>query len=201
MNRIQQITRAIIIGAFVLSAGACGSAGALGNVLGGVLNAPGNQQASGTIQNVDTRNQQVIIRQSDGTTVVARYDNNTQVVYQNQNYPVTSLEYGDQVTARIQNNGNAYYTDLIQVNQSVSNNSTGNSNGQMYSFQGTVRQVDVSNGYFTLSTNNGTITVSMPYNSRSYDVNRFRNLRTGDYVSLQGTMLNSSRVELAQFTN
>jgi len=41
--------------------------------------------------------------------------------------------------------------------------------------------------------------VSLPYNARSSDVNRFRNLRSGDNVRIYGVYLNNSRVELRQF--
>lgn len=209
--KMQRFKQALMVSAFALSASACGTAGQLGNILGSVLGGQaggqgqGQQgQVNGTIQNVDTRNQQVVLRQPDGSTVAISYDNRTQVTYQNQSYAVTALERGDEVSARLQNTGNSYYTDLIQVNRSVSNNTSGGGgdySGQVNTFQGTVRQVDTSNGLFTLSTNNGTVTVSMPYNPRSTDISRFRNLRSGDYVTLQGTMLNNSRVELRQFTN
>jgi len=203
MTLLHRIRVGATICALGLTIGACGSAGGIGDVLGGVLNAPNNQQAYGTVQSVDTRNQQIILRQSDGSTVALTYDNRTQVSYQDQSYPVTALEYGDQVTARVQNNGNTFYTDLIEVTQSASNNTSGgyNNNGSVYSIQGTVRQVDPTNGVFTVSTNNGIITVEMPYNARSTDRQRFRYLRSGDYVTLQGVLVSNNHVQLRQFTN
>ena len=144
---------------------------------------------------------QIGITQSNGQTVTLNYDNNTKVTYQNQNYPVSSLEYGDQVTARVaasNNSSSGYYTDLIQVNQSVSN--SGGTSGNVQSYEGTVRSIDRTNGLFTISANNyGTLTVSMPYNPAQSDLNRFNNLRNGDYVRIYGVMLNNSRVELKQF--
>jgi hypothetical protein len=68
------------------------------------------------------------------------------------------------------------------------------------SLQGTVRQIDRTNGLFSLEASNGvTLTVSMPYNPRSTDVERFQNLRSGDRVRFYGIFLNNSRVELRQF--
>ncbi len=198
MKTIQRTAR---IGAAVLmfaGVGACSSVGGLGNVLGSVLGG-GSNQVSGTVQGVNTRYSQISIQQSNGQTVTVTYDNQTQVVYQNRNYPVASLEYGDQVTARITNSGNnGNYTDLIQVDQSVSGTTGGTSNSQ--SIEGNVRQVDQTNGWFTVnSSNRGTITVTMPYNPRRSDLNRFQTLRVGDYVRLYGVLLNNSRVELQQF--
>lgn len=198
--RVLNLMRTAIV---AVTLAGCSTAGALGDVLGGVLNAPGNNQsANGTVQRVDTRNQQIIVRQNDGSTIGVNYDNRTQVVYNNQNYAVTALESGDQVRVRIINNGNSYYTDYVEVTQSVTSNNTGGTynNGQIYTVAGNVRSVDSQYGTFQLNLQNGGyLTVSMPYNPRSTDVTRFRNLRVGDYVQVQGTMLNETRMELRNF--
>jgi outer membrane lipoprotein SlyB len=201
MTIIQRIQRGAAAALLIASLGACGSS--LGNVLGSVLGggAGGAQsgQLAGTIRGVDSRSQQIAIQQSNGQTITVGYDNQTQVVYQNQNYPPTALENGDQVTARVQANGNSYYTDYVQVDQSVRGN-TGGSSSNLQSLQGTVRQVDRANGLFTVDVNNyNTLTVSLPYNLSSTDVNRFNNLRSGDVVRFYGTFLNNTRVELRQF--
>jgi YD repeat-containing protein len=198
------IQRGARIGAMTLlvgALGACANTGGLGGILGSVLGGNSQSQISGTVRGVDTRSQLISIQQSDGRTVTLTYDSQTQVVYQNRNYPVTSLQYGDQVTARIQNtSNNANYTDLIQVDQSVSSNTgtTGTSNAQ--SLQGTVRQVDTRNGLFTLDAGGNVIlTVTMPYRPSNADQNRFQSLRSGDYVRFYGVFMNNTRVELRQF--
>lgn len=202
MIRINGAARGGLAALMFLTATACSQNSNLGDILGGVLGGGGGSQISGSIAGVNTRLQQLGIQQSNGQTVTLNYDNNTRVVYQDQNYPVTSLEYGDQVTARVQSSNNTssgYYTDLIQVNQSVQNTG-GISNNTIQNFEGTVRSIDRTNGLFQISTNNyGSITISMPYNPRSTDLNRFNSLRNGDYVRLSGVMLNNSRVELRQF--
>ena len=184
----------------VIALGGCAQAGTLGDILGGVMNAPaGAQTASGTIQSVDTRNQQIHLRTTDNQSVAISYDNRTQVVYQNQTYPVTALEPGDQVNLSVTTVQNGYYTERIEVTRSATQN-TGGANGDVRELQGTVRQVDLANGAFTIGTSNqGVLTVTLPYNPRSSDLDRFRNLRSGDYVRFYGTYLTSSRVELRQF--
>jgi hypothetical protein len=186
----------------LLAASACSSAGSLGNILGSVLGAGAGQsgQVSGYVQGVDTRNRQIGIQQSNGQTLVVSYDNQTQVLYQNQNYPVTSLENGDQVTARVQQLQNGgYYTDVVQVDRSVSGPSTIQS-GNVQLLQGTVRQVDQANGLFLLDAANGSrLTVQLPQQVNRADLDRFRNLRTGDYTRFYGVYLGNSRVELRQF--
>lgn len=199
MAGIRLIRRATVAALIMTSAGAC--AGNLGNVLGGVLGG-GNQssQLSGTIRGVDTRSQQISIQQSNGQTVPVSYDNQTQVVFQNQNYSPTSLENGDMVTARIQANGNSYYTDYVQVDQSIRGSGTGSVSNNVQLLQGTVRQVDRRNGVFTVDVNNGyTLTVTMPYNPATNDVNRFNSLRSGDFVRFYGVYQSSSQVQLRQF--
>lgn len=185
----------------LVTLGACSQAGGLGNVLGSVLGG-GQQQGSqltGIIQGVDTRNQRIGIQQSNGQTVTITYDNQTKVVYQNQNYPVTSLDRGDQVTARIQSSNNgSYYADLVQVDQPVQGSTT-TSGGNVQTLQGTVRQIDVQNGLFTMDVNATRLTVSMPYSPSRTDLNRFQNLRSGDVVRIAGVLLNNTRVELRQF--
>lgn len=194
--------RAATTALLLASASACSTAGGLGSILGSVLGAgtgSGNQ-LSGYVQGVDTRNRQIGIQQSNGQTIAVSYDNNTQVLYNNQNYPVTSLENGDQVTLRVQQLQNGgYYTDAIQVDRSVSGPSTIQS-GNVQLLEGYVRQVDQANGLFLLDASNGArITVQLPQQIARNDLDRFRNLRVGDYTRLYGVYVSNARVELRQF--
>jgi hypothetical protein len=204
MTVLQRASRTAAVALTLVAMSACANSG-LGNILGSVLGGGGGNELTGTVQGVDTQNQQIGIIQSNGQSVGVRYDNNTRVIYQNQNYPVTSLENGDQVVARIQDQGNgSYYTDSIQVTQSVQNGGTGSgtgtNGGSVQSFQGTVRQVDIQNGLFTVDAGTGyVVTVSMPYSPTRADLNRFQNLRQGDTVRFYGVYLNNTRIELRQF--
>ena len=197
----QRLSRIGATAMLAATMGACAGTGGLGSILGGVLGGlggGGSNQVSGTVQSVDTRNLQVIVAQSNGQQIALSYDNSTNVVYNNQNYQITSLERGDQVTARVQQTQNGgYYTDLIQVDRSVSGNG---GLGTQSSFEGTVRQVNVQSGWFVMDTNNsGRITVTIPYNARSNDVSKFQNLRVGDYARIYGTVVNTGQVQLTQF--
>lgn len=195
MTEQHRIVLGVAAGCLLAATAGCSQ---LGGILGGA-GSPQSNQVSGYIEGVDTRSQQIAIQTSGGQRVMLLYDNQTAVVYQNQNYPVTALERGDQVTARIQStSGGAYYTDLVQVDQSVSGPSSGGS-GSVQSLQGTVGQIDRSNGLFRLDGNSASVIVSLPYNVRQVDLNTFNNLRVGDRVRLYGVFLNNSRVELRQF--
>ena len=206
MKITHRIARTAAAALAFASLGACSQAGSLGSVLGSVLGGGGGgasqNQVSGIVRSVDTRNQQISLQQSNGQTVGIGFDNQTKVVYQNQNYSVTSLENGDKVTARIQQTSNgAYYTDYVQVDASVQTTTgSGSTSAEVQSLQGTVRRIDVANGWFDVSmSSNVTVTVSMPYNASRTDVQKFQNLRNGDVVRFTGVYLNNSRVELRQF--
>jgi hypothetical protein len=207
MTMRPQFARATTVLTLLIAATACSQLGGLGSVLGG-MGQPQASQVSGTVQGVDTRNQQIVVTATNGQSVALLFDQQTQVTYQNRSYSVTNLERGDRITARIQQTQNGgYYTDLVQVDQSAqdaggvySGNTSTAGNATVQSLQGTVRQVDRSNGLFTLDVGNyQTLTVSMPYNPTQNDQNRFQNLRVGEAVRFYGVFLNNSRVELRRF--
>ena len=203
MTALSRTVRAAAAALALASVGACSQAGSLGSVLGSVLGGgqQGGSQISGTIRQVDTRNQQLALQQSNGQTVAIQYDNQTKVVYQNQQYSVSNLENGDQVTARVQQTQNGgYYTDLVQVDQSVQGSTGSTSNGQVQSLQGVVRRIDTQNGWFQIDGGNNTlITVYMPYNPARADLQKFQNLRNGDVARFTGVYVNNNRVDLRQF--
>jgi hypothetical protein len=191
--------------AISLTGCASGAGGGIGDILGAVLGGGGGQQpqsgqVSGAITGVDSRNQQIGLQTSNGQNVTLRYDGQTRVVYQQQQYPVTALERGDRVTMRVQQLQNgAYYTDYVQVDQSVRGTGSGGAQ-QVQLFQGTVREVNVNSGWFTVNTSgHGVLTVSLPYAVSNADNTRFRSLRAGQSVRFYAVPLNNTRVELQRF--
>ena len=200
-----RIIRTAAVAASLVTLGACSSAGGLGEVLGSVLGGgtPATQQVAGSVRTLDTRNQQIAITQSNGSTVTLLYDQNTKLVYQNRLNSVANLESGDQIVARIQaTQNNAYYADSITVTQSVtSTTSNGTVSGEnVQQLSGNIASIDRNYGTFTIDAGGGTrITVSMPYQPRSADVTTYNNLRVGQFVRFYGVYLNATRVELRQF--
>jgi outer membrane lipoprotein SlyB len=213
-GEMQTPMRFATIGAMVLAMGsatacASGAGGGLGGILGSVLGGGGNQQSevSGQINGIDTRNRQIGLRQSNGQNVSIYYDQNTQVVYQNQSYPVTALENGDQVTLRLQqaNNG-GYYTDYVQVDQSVRNGGYGGNSrgvyqsGNVQMLEGSVRSINYQQGWFAVNMQNGgVVNVQLPQQVSRNDVSRFNALRQGEYVRFYGVVMGNNTVELRQF--
>lgn len=195
--------RALALAAVVASTGACGNLGSVGDVLGGVLGTGNNaSEVSGEVRYVDTRNQVVEVRTSDGRTASVLYDRNTRVVWQNREYAVTSLEAGDGVTMRLQQDANGrLYTDYIAVTYDGSPNDGNSGNvGGVFSLSGSVGNVDYNRGTFELRQSGGaTLLVAMPYNPTTSTRNRFQSLRAGDWVNLTARQVSETRFELETF--
>lgn len=108
-------------------AGGLGNLGTLGQILGqaaGMGGAGGQQQGQGQlqaeVQSVDTNRQAINLRTQQGQSGAVRFDNDTQVIYRDQRYPVTALERGDIVNVQVrQLQNNEYYAARIDVVQSV----------------------------------------------------------------------------------
>lgn len=118
-----------VIGATVLVLGGCGGGGALGtlgDILGAATGQGGGgqqqqqQQIQAEIQRVDANDQRVYVRTREGRDGSVRFDQNTAVIYQQQQYPVTALERGDLVNLTVrQISQNELYASRFDVVQSV----------------------------------------------------------------------------------
>lgn len=201
---ISVLARVPVLG-MALATAACGGGG-LGDILGGVLTGDGGAQG-GTVtvevQEVREQQQQIIVRTEDGQTGPVLYDANTQVVYQNQNYPVRALEYGDVVDMRVQQVQQGYYTDLIQVRTPVQERQggyRGSPSPDVYRVEGTIGQIDLQQEAFTLNmTQGGTVTVRLPGNAPQTARDRLRDYRAGDYVRVEIRPVDQQRAELVRW--
>lgn len=192
--------------ALSLSVTACGGGalGGLGDILTG--GAGGQQQQGGAmtaeVQEVRANQQQIIVRTQDGQQGAVLFDQNTQVVYQNQQYPVTALERGDVVEMRIREVQQGYYTDLIQVVQSVQERrgeTTGTTSGAQR-IEGTIDQIDLNRSMFTLNmTQGGTLPVYLPRSASTTMRDRLRQHRSGDYVRVEVRAIDQSTAELVRW--
>jgi hypothetical protein len=206
---------AVVVAAAVTFTG-CSQLGGLGEVLGGVLgpqagSGQGTGEVQGMVRAVDTQRQIIQVQTQNGQVGNVYFDQNTQVVYQNQQYPVTALEQGDQIGMRLQQTQNGqYYTNYIYVTRSVqeanggttnggyNNGGYNNNTGGYTQLEGRVSWVDYNRGQFGLATNRGTVTVVMPYQTSAGTTDRFRRLRNNDYVRVEGQLVSNSRLELSR---
>lgn len=203
------VRRAAMLLALLVAAPGC-AGGGLGEVLGGVLGGGGGGGQGGElvaeIQSVDPSRQAIQVRTQDGRTGAVRYTQQTQVVYRQQQYPVTALERGDVVSMRLVQEGNTTYTDYILVRQSVQERTGQAAPGDVVSgsgvqrIDGTVTAVNQSQGAFQLRLRSGALlTVTLPANPSAAERQRFQQLREDQYVSVEGRLLGQNRLELIRF--
>lgn len=121
--------RATLFLSIILLAAACGSTtlGDLGSILGS--SSPTQPSAvTGVVSGIDTSAQRIDLNvtyvnqlrpNSSQSTGSIYYDSNTRVVYQGNNYNVSDLERGDEVSVSGVNNNGRYVAQTITVTRNV----------------------------------------------------------------------------------
>ncbi|MEX2584354.1 MAG: hypothetical protein WD766_13885 [Gemmatimonadota bacterium] len=175
--------------------------GSLADILaGGVL---GGGDVSGEVRRIDERRQEIEVQSGWGGAQRVRYDRRTQVIYRQRRYDVRSLERGDLVRVRVENDRRGTpYTNLIYVEASVQDRRGGDRVGRNVRLErltGTVYRIDDRSGSFELRMNRGTVLVILPYDASRSTVERFRRLRRGNRITIEGYPIDRSRVELYRF--
>jgi len=161
----------------------------------------GSNDVVGEVDYVDTRAREIEIRTDSGRMSVVRYDDKTQVVYQQRNYSVASWERGDYIAARTQQDRDGrIYTDSITVRESVQDRGDKRGGNRLDSAEGRVEYVDQRRGTFELrDQRNRLIIVSVAFNSPRPVIDQFNRLRNGDYVRIEGRSVSSERFDLENF--
>jgi hypothetical protein len=158
------------------------------------------------VERLDTSSREIHLRPNDSRTRVVGYSAAARAVYRGREYPVTQLETGDIVAMQLKQDsrGNPY-TDLIRVQESVrdrnqSRGETARPGTGVQTVDGRVEQVDLQRSSFEMrGQSRERVFVSLPSNARRSDVDRFRTLRSGDYVRVEGRFLDRERFELETF--
>lgn len=208
MNTVaRRIGRLTLLCTVLLAGAGCAGYGNWEDVLGGVLTPGMGGDITGEVRQVDTRRQRIELVTHEGRREVVDYDRRTRVVYRRQEYPVSALERGDEVSLRVrQGTRGELYTDYVHVRRSVSDR--GGSGGyedyggsaRVERLEGRVEYVSRDRGQFSVRDRYGReVLVSLPYRARSRDVDRFRRLRRGEQVRVEVERLNERRAELVRF--
>lgn len=188
--------------ALALPACAGNTLGALGDILGGAMPGSGGQQGqiSAEIRQINTQQQVIQVATPEGQTGNVYFDQNTVVTYRQQQYPVTALEPGDIVVLQVQETAQgSLYTNRIDVQTSVQERSGQTGTGAVRQYSGRVNQVDHDRGLFVLQVQNGSVTVSVPYNAPRATVDYFHRLRVGDNVRIEAVTVSSGVVQIHRF--
>jgi hypothetical protein len=192
----------VVAAATMLSMTGCaGNAlGTVGEVLGTVLGQPAGAaqgQVAVEIRGVNTQQQVIQVATQDGQSGNVRYDQNTVVVYRQQQYPVTALERGDLAVIHVQESQGVTYVSRVDVQQSARERTgTGTALVQM---SGRITQINHNAGTFVMQTQGGSVTVSLPYNPPQATLNYFHQLRVGHDVRVEATMISTGRAEIHRF--
>lgn len=158
------------------------------------------------VERLDTSSREIHLRPNDSRTRVVDYTTDARVMYRGREYSVSQLEAGDIVAMQLKQDsrGNSY-TDLIRVQESIrdrdqSRGDTSRAGTGIQTMDGRVARVDFQGSSFEINAQSReTVLVSLPYNARRSDVDRFRALRVGDYVRVEGRFLDQERFELENF--
>lgn len=207
MNPTKSLIAAVLA---VLLLGAC-SSGGLGDVLGGGNN-NSNYQISGTVDSVDTSSRSIWLRDvsgyssmlssGGGNTVRVYYDDQTSVEWQGRSYRPQDLERGDQVTVRVDEQGNTLVAESMSVTYNAAGGMTSGSNyptgNYGSSIRGTIRYIDTSRSTIEVSRTSGSNVIiqygtntPVYYNNQTY---RPGDLEVGDEIDVRYSDLGNGRV-------
>ena len=165
---------------------------------------PGETRAE--ILEVIPARSEIRVRTDDGRDYAMTYNTNgTRVTYHGWAYTVEDLESGDLIAFQTASR-NRSYVEAIRVQQPVQAR-TGPRIARPFPppprsnvIEGTVERIQYDMGVFDVRTRTGElVTVSIPYNARTPDVDNFRRLRAGDYVRLEGQFVNRDNLQLYSF--
>jgi len=161
---------------------------------------PVQDEIVATVERINTGSREISLRPNDGRTRVVGYSTDARVMYRGREYPVSQLEAGDVVVMQLRQDsrGNSY-TDLIRVQESIrdrdqSRGDTSRPATGIQTVDGRVERVDFQRNFFEMrDQSRERVLVSLPDNARRSDVDRFRGLRSGDYVRVEGRFLDRER--------
>ena len=168
--------------------------------------AEGENDTVGEVERVDLGSRRIYLRPDRGDSRIVAFRADAQVLYRGREYPVARLESGDVVAMQMRRDSRGdSYTDLIRLQESVREQSRSGlreSAPQIQALSGRVEGVDFRRNSFDLNDQPGKpLLVVLSENARDSDRERFRTLRTGDHVRIEGKFTGPDRFELLSFLN
>jgi hypothetical protein len=157
------------------------------------------------IDRVDTSSRQIHLRLEDSRNRAVGYSADARAIYHGREYPIDQLESGDKVSLQLKQDsrGNSY-TDFVRVHENIMDRNLDLASARpattTQTVDGRVEHVDFPRSSFELSDQSRqSFFVSLPAHARRSDLDRFRALRTGDYVRVEGRFTSRDRFELESF--
>jgi hypothetical protein len=167
----------------------------------------GQPDVVGSVERVDLGARRLYLRPNGGESRVVVYSRDAQVLYRGREYPVTRLAPGDVVAMQIkQDTRGESYVDLIRIQEENVSERVKREDftaaRRIERLAGTVESINRRNDSFELNNRPGQIVlVALSENVRDSDKERFRTLRTGDRVRIEGKYVSNDRFEMLSFLN
>jgi hypothetical protein len=167
----------------------------------------GQPDVVGSVERVDVGARRLYLRPNGGERRVVVYSRDAQVFYRGRVYAVTRLAPGDVVAMQMkQDTRGEPYVDLIRIQEeSVSDRvERGDFTAapRIQRLAGTVESINRRDDSFELNDRPGKIvSVALSENVRDSDRERFRTLRSGDHVRIEGKYASHDRFEMLSFLN
>ncbi|HWO40537.1 MAG TPA: hypothetical protein VNO43_01900 [Candidatus Eisenbacteria bacterium] len=161
-------------------------------------------QFTGVIEEIDLRLRELQLRLPEGRIRTVSYDSDTRVYIRGREAPVSALRRDDPVTVQLNAEYRGYESArAIQVHEPVEppRETARVEPSGTQTIEGTVERIDFDRGYFEVRPRFGEemTRVFLPYNPLRKTEARFRTLREGDYVRVEGELVNDNRVMLKEF--
>jgi hypothetical protein len=165
-------------------------------------------EVRGEIVEIQPNRNQIQVRTDDNRTRVLDYDPpTTRVLYHGREHSVRELQAGDIIAFQFRPRGGVDYVETIRVQEPVQARASSDVARRVPApprhevVEGTVERIDPERGVFDVQPRSGgVVTVTLPYNARSSEVEAFRRLRRGDYVRVEGEFINRDNFQLLAFS-
>ena len=166
----------------------------------------GQDDVVGEVERVDLSTRRLYLRSNKSERRVVALSADAQVLHRGREYPVARLKPGDVVAMQIKRDSRGEaYADLLRIQE----NSAGQSWGDVPSaaprietLAGRVESVNRRDNSFELDDRSGApVSVRLSEYVRDSDRERFRTLRAGAHVRIEGKFTARDRFEMLSFLN
>ncbi len=166
----------------------------------------GQDDVVGEVERVDLSARRIYLRPNKSDRRAVALSADAQVLYRGREYPVARLKSGDVVAMQVKKDlrGDSY-ADLIRVQEnptSQSRSDVPSSAQQIETLAGRVASVNRRDNSFELDDQSGPpVSVLLSEYVRDSDRDRFRTLRAGNHVRIEGKFTARDRFEMLSFLN
>lgn len=166
----------------------------------------GQDDVVGEVERVDLSARRIYLRPNKSDRRVVGFSADAQVLDRGREYPVARLEPGDVVAMQIKRGSRGEsYADLIRIQQnsaSQSRRDIPSSAPRIETLAGRVESINRRDNSFELDDQSGPpVSVRLSDYVRDSDRDRFRTLRAGDHVRIEGKFTARERFEMLSFLN